>query len=432
MRHIDSKSYLTKVKEFIKEKNRCVPQKITGKTYDRRKDQEYSRRLKSLTRNFTKTYPLHTITNEPREQSKFFHAVYQNKVYNPDFHYQRKTALSYEKSLTLLKKLDQFAKILKPEQGLDQIYLRRIFDAQKVIILNTLSQKKGFSWASRQYYNFHPSPKLKLPTTFSFPVNKAESIEAYEVTYLAQKIIFRLGLKHRARISPYNSRFRGLATTKNKIGIGVGTLRSPAHIIRSLAHEILGHALVSLNSHKYPAFFARHNSALALRKEEGLAVKLGELAYQKLKHLLPAPMRSKKEDYIPLLRIKAILAARTRSFYATFKYLTHQLKINDYLGWEFTVRAKRGIANTILPGANYHDILYFLGLQEINHLIPKEKDDFSKTIALLGILNQGKFDLNEFQFLKNYFPSFQCLSLDHFFTLFQKELGKIIKNKFSR
>lgn len=431
MRHIDSGSYLKRVKALIREKNKCVPQKISGETYDRRKDQEYSRMLKSLTQNFTRTYPLHTITNEPREQNKFFRAFYQNKIYNPDFHYQRKTELSHEKSFLLIKKLNQFAEKLKSEQGLGQIYLRRIFDAQKAIVLNTLSQKKGFSWASRQYYNFHQPTQPQLSSTFNFPLNKRESIEAYEVTYLAQKIIFRLGLKHRAHVSPRESRFRGMATTKSKIGIGAGTLRSPAHIIRSLAHEILGHALASMNARKYPAFFARHNSAPTLKKEEGLAVKLGELAYQKLKHLLPPQARSQKENYLPLLRMKAILAARRKSFYETFKYLTNRLKINDCLGWELTVRAKRGVAHTNLPGANYHDILYFGGLQEIDNLIQKKKCDFQETIALLGVLGQGKFDLTEFQFLKKHFPSFQHLNLNHFFALFQKELGKIIKNKFT-
>ena len=432
MPHLDHQSYLKWAREFVAGKKMSVSKKINGADYDRKKDREIYQEFKTLTSKFTKTYPLHTITNEPAEQKKFLRAFYQNKIYNPDFHYKQKSALAPSRAAALIASLESMAKKLNPEEALGQLYHRRIFDAEKAIILNSLSQKLGFDWASRAYYHPRKLPVVRVPASFCFPLRPKEHIiEACEVAYLAQKILVRLGLKYRARIVCRKSRFRGLATAKNKIGIGPATLRSPAHMIRSLAHEILGHAIAGINAPKYPAFFARPNSASALCKEEGLAVTLGEMAYSKLKNLLPAKMRSKREDLIPELRLKAILKSRRESFYGTFKYLNRDLKINDYFAWELTTRAKRGVADQSASGANYHDILYFTGREKINALLLKKKLDFKKTISLLNLLNQGKFDLAEWQPLKKHFPAFQTLDLNHYFALFCKELGEIIQSKFS-
>jgi len=432
MPHFDHNSYLKWAHEFVAKKRMSVPKKINGADYDQKKDREFSKEFKSLTSKFTKTYSLHTITNEPTEQKKFLRAFYQNKIYNPDFHYQGKSRLAPSRAADLIEFLERLARKLDSASALCQIYRRRIFDAEKAIILNSLSQKQGFDWASRAYYHPRKLPMLALPASFHFPSRPKEHfVEAYEVAYFAQKILVRLGFKHRARISPRKTRFRGMATTKSKIGIGPATLRSPAHMIRSLAHEILGHALASANARKHPAFFARVSSINALCKEEGIAVRLGEIAYLKLKNSLPEKMRSKREDNIPTLRLKAISVARKKSFYKTFGYLTQNLRVNDYFAWELATRAKRGLANQSLPGANYHDILYFTGRKKVNALARKKKLNPKKTIALFNLLNQGKFDLAEWQLLKKQFPSFQTLDLNNCFAVFCKELGEIIQTKFN-
>ncbi|MDP2918127.1 MAG: DUF1704 domain-containing protein [bacterium] len=432
MPHLNHQSYLKWAREFVAGKKISVPKKINGADYDRKKDREIYQEFKTLTSKFTKTYPLHTITNEPAEQKKFLRAFYQNKIYNPDFHYKQKSALAPSRAAALVESLESMAKKLNPEEALGQLYHRRIFDAEKAIILNSLSQRRGFDWASRAYYHPRKLPVVRVPASFRFPLRPKEHIiEAYEVAYLAQKILVRLGLKYRARITRRRTRFRGMATAKSKIGIGPATLRSPAHMIRSLAHEILGHAIAGINARKYPAFFVRASSTSALCKEEGLAVKLGEFAYLKLKNLLPARMRSKREDLIPELRLAAITKSRSKSFYETFKYLNRDLKINDYFAWELATRAKRGVADQSAGGANYHDILYFTGREKINALLLKKRLDFKKTISLLNLLNQGKFDLAEWQLLKKHFPAFQTLDLNHYFALFCKELGEIIQSKFS-
>jgi len=428
MSNFNSKDYLKWAKEYLKINKKKIPVKISGSKYSRRDDLDYSKKLKSLTGSFTKTYPLHTITNEPREKNRFFRALYQNKVYHPDFHYKKKPPLDFRKARDLIKKLDKFAKKLPCDQALGQIYQRRIFDAQRAITLTSLSQKKGFSWASKEYYKFKAAGKRTLPEKITFPHNRQEYIEAYEIVYLAQKILKEIGLKHKARVSSSRYRFRGMATTNRSVKIGVGTLRSPARIIRSLAHEILGHALCSTNARKYPAYFARKNNVTTLLKEEGMAVKIGELSYQNLKKSLPRRLRSKREDFIPHLRIKAIQIATRHSFYQTF-FKLNKLNINKNLAWELTTRVKRGVADTSLSGANYHDSLYYLGLEKINKLISEQKLNFQQTILLFNKLNQGKFDLLEFSYLNKLFPAHQNLDLEKAFNVFNKEFKKIIKTK---
>ncbi len=428
MSNFNSEDYLKWAEEYLKINKKRIPVKISGSKYSRRDDLDYSKKLKSLTGSFIKTYPLHTITNEPREKNRFFRALYQNKIYHPDFHYKKKPPWDFRKARDLIKELDKFAKKLPPDQALGQIYKRRIFDAQRAIILASLSQKKGFSWASKEYYKFKAAEKRILPKKIAFPHNRQEYIEAYEIVYLAQKVLKEIGLKHKARISSSRYRFRGMATTNRSVKIGVGTLRSPARIIRSLAHEILGHALCSTNARKYPAYFARENNVTTLLKEEGMAVKIGELSYQNLKKSLPRRLRSKREDFIPHLRIKAIQIAARNSFYQTFSKL-NQLNINKDLAWELATRVKRGVADTSLPGANYHDSLYYLGLEKINKLISEQKLNFQQTILLFNKLNQGKFDLLEFPYLNQLFPAHQNLNLEKAFNVFNKEFKKIIKTK---
>lgn len=426
-----SADYLSWAREFVARKKNKPNLILTDDKYNRKNDLFLFRQLKALTRKHTHSYPLHTITNEPREQKRFFRAFYQNKTYNPDFHYQKKPSLSYQNSYLLIQKLEKLSRVIKNDTNLDQIYQRRIFDAEKAIILNVLSQKKGFSWASAAYYNVKKTLKIPAHHTLNFPYNHQESIEAYEIAYLAQRVILDLGLKHKASITSSALRFRGLSTTKSKIGIGVGTLRSPAHIIRSLAHEILGHAIASTNAKTYPAFFARRNSSLSLLKEEGLAVKIAEIAYQKLKIYLPSALRSKKEDFIPYLRLKTILLARKYSFYETFLALT-KLKINDPLAWELTVRAKRGTKNTAKVGANFHDALYYLGLQKINRTIKNANLNFETVPEFFNKLVQGKFDFREFIFLNKNFPHYTNLNFPEYFQRFEKIFQLILQNKFKR
>lgn len=430
MTHFDSKSYLRWVKEYIKINKGKIPQIITANQYSRQKDREYYQRLKSLAQKFTKTYSLHAITNELSEQKKFFRALYENRIYNPVFHYKKSSPLTFDKASALVKKLNAFRReVESDESALGQIYQRRIFDAEKAIILNSLSQKKGFSLASREYYEFKKIKHSGLPAKLSFPCNKQEIIEAYETVYFAQKILSKLGLKHRAKISTIDSRLQGIITSRKNIKVGIGTLRSPARIIRSLAHEVLGHALISTNARKYPAFFARHNSSASVRKEEGIAVKIGELAYQELQKFLTPQARSHRESLIPHLRLKAILLARKKSFYQTFIALT-KLNINNDLAWDLTLRAKRGLWSSAVRGANYHDSLYFFGLKEINTLIKRENLDLKQTFILLDHLSQGKFDLVEFTFLKQHFINYKNISLISAFDIFKKELTKIIQSKF--
>lgn len=426
MSNLTLKSYLAWVKEYLASREKKIPQKISLTPYNRQQDFNYSKKLKSLGQNFTKTYPLHTITNEAREKKRFFRALYQNRIYNPDFHYKKKTTLELTKAKSIIELLDKFSQQVSPSTALGQIYQRRIFDAQKAILLTSLTQKEGFSWASRKYYNFKKLKELPPSSKISFPHNQQEVIGAYEIVYLAQKILSRIGLKHKARISAPSYRLQGLATTNHRLKIGRGTLRSLAHIIRSLAHEILGHALASSNAQKYPAYFARQNTSLTLLKEEGIAVQIGKLAYQNLKGFLPRSRRSRREDFIPLLRIKTILLARQKSFYETFRTLT-KLNVNEDLAWEITTRVKRGVENTALPGANYHDSLYFLGLKKIENLTKRLPPE--EMITLFNKLIQGKFDLVEFPFLKQHFSTYQKFNLCRALNIFLQEFRKIIKTR---
>lgn len=427
MAKLTLKSYLRWAKEFIARAKKNIPKVIIKKGYNRRQDLDYYRKLRFLTRNFTKIYPLHTITNEPLEKKRFFSALYQNKIYNPEFHYSQKPSRDFQKCKKLIRALDDFSRTLS-FNTLGQIYRRRIFDAQKAIVLATLTQKEGFSWASREYYDFKPPSRLGLPLELTFPYNHKERIEAYEISYLTQKVLSKIGLPHKARLSKVPSSLPGLATTNRSIKIGAGTFRSPAHIIRSLAHEILGHAIASANASHYPAYFAHRGTASSLFKEEGIAVKIGQLAYQNLKILLPRALQSRREDFIAHLRIKTIIIARKKSFYETFLALT-KLNVNKELAWELTRRAKRGLKTTALAGANYHDFLYYAGLKKIEVLLLKQKVPAAENILFLNKLIQGKFDLAEFGYLKQHFPLHQNFNLPKAFNIFIQEFKKIVKTK---
>lgn len=425
------RAFLSWAKEYIAQQKKHIPQNFSGDQYDRRRDYDYCQKFWSLTKNFAHTYPFHKITNEPSEKRKFFRAFYQDKRYNPAFHYQKRATLNPLKATKIILALGKFAQTLPSATIEGQACRRRIFDAQKAILLISLSQKEGFSWASRAYYNIPKALRAPLPAKTKFPHNAQEYIEPYEIVYLTQKVLKKIGLKQKARLSLEEHRFSGLATTSLKVKIGAGTFRSPARMIRSLAHEILGHALCATNAKAYPVYFARRNSIPALYKEEGLAVKLGELTYQKLKGGLPRPLRSRREDFLPHLRVKATQIATHHSFSDTFVALVRR-NINKDLAWELTTRVKRGLPQTALPGANYHDCLYYLGLQQINAFLKDQKLKSDQVLYWLNKLIQGKFDLAEFASLQKHYPDQEHLNLQHAFTIFIAECQKTIKKHSTR
>lgn len=428
MRFKDSPAFLKWAKDYIISRAKQIPQTISESPYKRRLDLQYAKKLRALTKNFVHTYPLHTITNERRERKRFFRAFYQKKAYNPDFHYKKRGHLNPDKAYQAIQGLEKFSRSIPVDTLEGQAYKPRIFDAQKAIILISLSQQEGFSWISKEYYNFPKTLRATIPRKISFPHDQKEYIGAYEIVYLAQKILSQIGLKQKARLSPPRKRYRGMATTSRSIRIGIGTLRSPARIVRSLAHEILGHALCATNAQAYPAYFARRNSITTLLKEEGLAVKIGELTYQQIKNLLPRNLQSSREDYIPQLRIQAIRIAARRSFYNTYLKLKKH-NVNDELAWELTTRVKRGVKDPALPGANYHDCLYYLGLKRLNTFLGRKQVTGLGILPWLDKLAQGKFNLEEFSHLPKIFPEHKHISLEGAFTIFIKEFQHIIKTK---
>lgn len=153
-------------------------------------------------------------------------------------------------------------------------------------------------------------------------------------------------------------------------------LRLPADfrkqsLLGMLYHEIGTHALRRVNYEKQPWYKKKEKFGFKnyLLTEEGLAV---------LHSLLP---HTYKSAYKSAIRYKAVSLSQKYSFVETFEMLKKY--VNDpEKRWTMTLRQKRGIQDTSLPGGYSKDLMYFEGMIKV--YIWLQKNNFDITPLYFG------------------------------------------------
>lgn len=208
-----------------------------------------------------------------------------------------------------------------------------------------LPQKK-FLILAKNYLNKHPLKKKPADEANSSALSKEEIEEAIfslckkinlvppEIVY-SNKLITRLAVvKNRLII---NSRPTSKLTAQN--------------LPILLAHELQTHYLRYANQAKQS--FPAEKRVDYLRTEEGLAILTGSFYGQDLNF-----------SVICALYCGVELAQRS-SFSEVFAWFSQQFSLNFNQAWAKTMRLKRGLTDTGVPGGFSKDLIYLEGLIEV-------------------------------------------------------------------
>ncbi len=299
--------------------------------------------------------------NKISEKKKFF----LNKKYNPVFQYRKtgnETSLLHE-----LKKLDscESAGIIK-----------KLIDAEIEYI--SLKKSCGNSEFTKKSISFYGEPGkwlleqaikiLEVRATFSEEQTISPDYVAARISqYIEEKKISGWDVKTAA----ISSKAITLCKKKTLI-VNKDTLFSKIDLKRLIAHEVDGHIMRFENSQLQPHVL-RFRLPGALATEEGLGIfseeKNNVLDQQRLA--------------VCAARVVAVDRALKSSFSEVFQYLSEFF--DDELAWEITVRVKRGLSDTSMPGGFTKDYLYLKGYYEVKKYVENGGSIRDLYVAKIGI-----------------------------------------------
>lgn len=143
----------------------------------------------------------------------------------------------------------------------------------------------------------------------------------------------------------------------------------------TIAHEIEIHALRGYYGGKQKYSIFKYGTADYIEIEEGLAV-LNKS--EKLKS--SQPIRNSALQFV------SVYYAHSHSYSQTYKYLL-SIGLSESNAFNYTYRAKRGLANTSRKGAFLKDSLYFSGYLKVKELTDKQKEELIKNGKTHEVIN---------------------------------------------
>lgn len=226
-----------------------------------------------------------------------------------------------------------------------------------------------------------------------------------EVTKKLQAFLALHNLEHRFKIV-WSSSFISRAT----INVDTVKLRSSAEfrkegLIGMLYHEIGTHALRRVNYEQQPWFKKRNAYGFGsyLKTEEGLAALHSILAH------------TYKSAVGTALRYVAVDFAQSHSFTELWKFL--EKYTNDVeTRWMITLREKRGMTDTSLPGGFSKDLVYFEGAYHVARWLHTHEYDCTQ-------LYFGKLDIQDVEKAVQLNPNYQPL-LPSFFEVNKQQYAE--------
>ncbi len=344
------------------------------------KIREYDRKYYSIISQFNLNFP--KPLNLQEEKKKFFEAIKNDEVYNPQIKYDFKFF-----NEDLIRELKNLKLDIK-----DDIYgFKKLYDERlKTKIYEIDCHKTWGTKISTNYvlkYRGEPSKFLLLKAKLYCklykrqivkihllkPEEMGEELKRYvkditgddlEVEYLdMQSKVNILPSSKLIRINP-NERFTELDLKRLKV------------------HEIGTHYMRYYNAKKFIPHILRSGVSNYIETEEGLAAYMEELK----------GVSSKAQIYIYAGRVIATYYALRKSFYEVF-FILKDLGFKDSDAFAITYRAKRNLSDTSEKGGFTKDYVYFSGY----HLVKKfaTKNDIKKLfigkIRIRDLKTIGKF-----------------------------------------
>jgi len=296
-------------------------------------------------------------TNLKEEQQKFFN----NPSYNPQFTYKQLPFFQedYHQELERL--------ILTPQDDDKRISTIIQERARELMLWLDLLTERGtrtFTTTSKLLFG---QPSQSLVTTAKNILEQQpreeeeQSLTAQELQPLLTKalreeelldweVLITSDLTSRAHINP----------GKKLLKINKEARFSQQDVKKLIAHEIKTHAVRFRNGARQRWEVFQAGTSKYLETEEGLAIYMEEQAGC----LTPTTLR----------RIAGYVIAVHESLYKPFAevYATLSRYFNKEDAFTFTVRAKRGLEDTSIPGGLTKDYIYLSGYKKIKTLSPED------------------------------------------------------------
>ena len=306
--------------------------------------------------------------NQNTEKIKFL----KNKNYNPILKYEKKKILN-----TFFSTIKQFKNNNYKELSLS--ILKNQLD--ELELLNSCT-KKEFTKKSINFYGI-PSDELVLQAK-KILKNDTHNLEEETITSKNVADELNLYLENKnisgwiVKTAPITA--KAMTVPEEKIlKINNQLLFSKEDIIRLKVQEIDTHIMRFENSINQPTtlHFSFPNY---LSTEEGLAIYAEEMN----------GVLNQNRFFICVGRVLAVNLAINHSFAEVFDELSKYF--NDDVAWAITLRAKRGLKDTSMPGGFTKDYLYLKGYFEIK--------EYVKNGGLIKDLYVAKIGINDLSTIK--------------------------------
>lgn len=320
--------------------------------------------------------------NNKREKAKFFRAYADDKIYNPQFKYERR---SYEPEI--LEEL----KSIKINTFYDPYGFKRLLkDKVKEQIYAYGCYSNWGSPASTRYsvlFRGLPSKSLlkkakKFCKEFQRETVKFRVITAKEAATELKKEVKRLtGDKIKVQLVQLPNKVN-ISPASGLIKINPDERFTTLDIKRLKVHEIGTHYMRYHNGRKFGFEILARGTARYPETEEGLAVfmedKMGVL--------------SKAQMYIYAGRVIASYYTPKKNFYELFTLLK-EYGFKDQDAFALTFRAKRNICDTSQPGGFTKDYVYFKGYHEVAEF--EKRNDIRELFA-------GKIKISDHKLIRRF------------------------------
>lgn len=304
--------------------------------------------------------------NLKQEKDKFF----KNFDYNPQFKYPK-----IKLNLKLFKEKLNHLKI-------DQSFLGIIFEKKRQELLNKIKliTNIGSESFSQDSINLFGSPDQELVKLAENQLqkilkkfSKVEKISSRQVKAYFERILKEYNLKN-WRVELKNNLISDCYTGRSSILIKKIARFSKERIERLAAHEIETHILRRENGKCQPYKIFREGLAGYISTEEGLATYNEERAAKSII----------KKDFWSSAYVFAVNQAQKTSFRQVFNAL-RDYHFSPERAWIITLKAKRGLEYTSMPGGFTKDYLYFSEKNKISKYLNQGGNLSSLYIGKIGI-----------------------------------------------
>ena len=352
-------------------------------------DKKYFKELKKIESEYTKLidefdFSFPKITNLQREKKKFFRAISDDMVYNPQFKFEKRR---YDE-----EKIKEFKHFKPKNLKFDPYNFKKLYVNKLLIKYYQLECFRNWGNEKSTKYSilYHGRPSYllllkakKFCRNYRREVVKFKTLTPRIIGERLRKEVFRL-TKDKIRIKYLDLPNKmSISPSSKLIRINPNQRYTSRDLRRLKVHEIGVHYLRYYNGRKRGIDLLMSGGTKGyVETEEGLAAYVEELK----------GVTSQAQMYVYAGRVIAAYYATRKSFYDIFQIL-RSFGFKDETAFALTARVKRNVSDTSKPLGFIKDYAYFQGYYKVKKFAKKHD---------LKELFIGKITIDDYKLLKKY------------------------------